>query len=205
MTPVAKPALLRQLFGLAVTHPAQILSYQKMLGQLQDAGNTTTLASYLKLLSSAFLVTALEKWSGSKLKQKGSIPKLLVMDNALISAMSGYNFNQAKKDGTFWGRMLENAVGARLFPLLQEKGAELLYWRQRQEEVDYVIKMGGRSISLEVKSGAAKNAEACLRSFSRHFANVKPVLISKNKEPIAKGIISITVEQFFNDPKIIFN
>ena len=202
MMPVSKPMLLRQIFGLATAYPAQILSYQKMLGQLQDAGNTTTVASYIKLLSNAFLVTALERWSGSKIKQRGSIPKLLVMDNALISAMSGQKFGEVKKNKVLCGRLLENAIGAKLYAILREKGANLFYWRQRQEEIDYVIQAGDRLIAIEVKSGIAKQAERNLIAFRRQYKKAKPVIISPLKDLRDKkqDIKYITIEQFFNEP-----
>lgn len=202
MMPVTKPMLLRQIFGLAVAHPAQILSYQKMLGQLQDAGNTTTVASYIKLLSNAFLVVALEKWSGSRIKQRGSIPKLLVMDNALISAMAGQKFGEVKKNKVLWGRMLENAIGAKLYAILREEGAGLFYWRQRQEEIDYVIQVGDRLIAVEVKSGIAKQAGTHLIAFTRRYEKAKPLIISplKDLREKKKDIKYVTIEQFFNEP-----
>lgn len=201
MMPVTKPALLRQIFGLAVTHPANILSYQKMLGQLQDAGNTTTVASYIRLLTNAFLVVALEKYSGSKIKQKGSIPKLLVLDNALISAMSGKKYGQARNDKVFWGRMVENAVGAKLYPALIEKGAILFYWRERHNEVDYVIQVGDRLIAVEVKSSAQKNIETSLLPFKQRFRKAETVLISPRINDLnKKGIKYVSLEDFFLDP-----
>jgi predicted AAA+ superfamily ATPase len=98
LLPIAKPILLRQSFGMAIDYAAQIISYQKMLGTLQDAGNTTTIASYLHLLSNAFLLTPLQRYSGTRIRQRGSIPKMLIFDNGLISAMRGINFKKAIKD-----------------------------------------------------------------------------------------------------------
>ena len=86
MTRVDKPALLRRLFQLGCLYSGQILSYQKMLGQLTDAGNTTTLAHYLELLSGAGLLTGLNKYSTQLIRQKGSSPKLHVMNTALMTA-----------------------------------------------------------------------------------------------------------------------
>lgn len=200
MVPVAKPALLRQVFALAVAHPAEILSYQKMVGQLQDAGNTTTIASYLNLLAKAFLVAPLERFSGSRIKQKGSIPKLLVLDNALISAMSGKTIAQIKKDKIFWGRMVENAVGAKLYALLQEKGGSLYYWRERQEEVDYVFEFEGNLIALEVKSSPVKSANH-LFAFAKHYPKAKLVLVSPIKGGAKPGIRHIPLRDFFISPQ----
>lgn len=202
MMPVTKPALLRQVFGLAVTHPAHILSYQKMLGTLQDAGNTTTVASYIRLLSNAFLVTALERYSGTKIKTKGSIPKLLVLDNSLISAMSGKGFAQAKRDKILWGRMVENAVGAKLYAVLQEKGASLYYWRHRQYEIDYVTEIGDRIIAIEVKSSIQKekDIEDSFNIFMSRYKKAEPIIISSTGKVERKDTRYITIEGFLDNP-----
>lgn len=201
MMPVTKPALLRQIFGLAVSSPAQVLSYQKMLGQLQDAGNTTTIASYIKLLSYAFLVAALERWSGSRIKQRGSIPKLIVLDNAIISAMQGRKFEEVKHDKAWWGRLIENAVGSKLYLLAQQKGVPLFYWRDRNDEIDYVLKTGNKLIAIEVKSTVSKDAKSGLISFSKRYKGAKLIMISPQKHTNNDNITHITIEDFFINPK----
>ncbi len=112
MTQVNKPALLRRLFQLACNYSGQILSYSKMLGELQDAGNATTLAHYLDLLSGAGLVGGIQKFSKQKVRQKASSPKLAVFNTALMSAQSAKTFKEAYADRVFWGRLAESAVGA---------------------------------------------------------------------------------------------
>lgn len=186
VSPVEKPALLRQLFGLAASHPAEIVSYQKMLGTLQDAGNTTTVASYLRLLSHAFLMLPLERFSGSRIKQRGSTPKIIVLDNALVTAMAGGSFKAARKDLSLWGRLVENAVGAQLYWSTQEAGGELMYWRDRQEEVDFVIARSRHATAVEVKSGKASGSGGSLKAFQRRYPESEGVLISGNR-----------LEQFF--------
>lgn len=114
MTRVDKPALLRRLFELSCRYSGQVLSYNKMLGQLQDAGNTTTLAHYLDLLASAGMVTGLPKYAGQIVRRRASSPKLQVMNTALMTALSGYTFDEARSDPEFWGRLVESAVGAHL-------------------------------------------------------------------------------------------
>jgi predicted AAA+ superfamily ATPase len=109
---VAKPALLRHLFLFAASAPAQIVSYNKMLGRLVDAGNTTTLAHYLHLLGSAFLLTGLEKFRAGQVRKRGSSPKLVLWNNALVSAVSGRSFAESRQEPAWWGRIVENAVGA---------------------------------------------------------------------------------------------
>lgn len=205
MSPVTKPALLRQSFGLCVLHPAEILSYQKMMGQLQDAGNTTTLAFYLRLLSHAFLVHPLERYSGNKLRQRGSIPKIIIMDNALISASGGLNFKSAMKDKAYRGRLAENAIGAKLHVLVQEKGGELFYWRQRDDEVDFVIRTGKGLIAVEVKTGAQAEMPQNLETFARRYKGARKILIAEGSvlHEKVKGkseIQVVALEGFFENP-----
>jgi len=207
MSPITKPALLRQVFGLCLAHPAEIMSYQKMIGQLQDAGNTTTIAFYLKLLSKAFLLAPLGKYSGSKIRQRGSIPKILILDNALVSATMGRDFKTTINDKTPWGRMVENAVGAKLYPMLQELGGELFYWRDRNDEVDYVVQVGQKLIAIEVKSGATAKNPASLNLFSRRYKKAKKIIISPSKIVEKAGqnkeeedIKHLTFKDFFLEP-----
>lgn len=150
---VQKPALLRQLFALAAGSPAQLLSYTKMLGQLQDSGNTTTLAHYLKLLEGAYLVSGLETWSPSPVRARSSSPKLVVWNNALVSALGPRSFAEARRDHAWWGRLVENAVGAHLLNGLAGSPFDVRYWRDGAVEVDYVLQAGGQTLALEVKSG----------------------------------------------------
>lgn len=144
MTRVDKPALLRRLFQLGCTYSGQILSYQKMMGQLQDAGNTTTLAHYLELLAGAGLVSGLSKYSGHVIRQRGSSPKLQVMNTALMTAQSDIGIEEALRDREFWGRLVESAVGAYLINCAIEQGFKVFYWRDRNQEVDFVISKGNK-------------------------------------------------------------
>ena len=206
MSPITKPALLRQVFGLCLAHPAEIISYQKMIGQLQDAGNTTTIAFYLRLLANAFLLAPLEKYSGSKIRQRGSMPKILVLDNALISATIGGGFKSTLKDKPFWGRMVENAVGAKLYPLVRELGGELFYWRDRDDEVDYIVQIGQRLIAIEVKLGSPLKAPASLNLFVRRYKKAKKIIISQpeliesEQDRVEKDIRQVKLQDFFSNP-----
>lgn len=187
LTPILKPALLRQLFMLAVHAPAQVRSYNKMLGQLQDAGNTVTLAHYLSLLSSAFLVTGLNQWSGSRvIRQRASSPKLIVWNNALITALGGWAYGQARSQPELWGRLVENAVGAHLLNhgFIQATG----YWQKSSAEVDFVVETGRRTTAFEVKSGR-HTASAGMASFRRAHANVRSLVV---------GTGGIPLDQFFS-------
>jgi len=203
MSPISKPALLRQVFGLCLDHPAEIVSYQKMIGQLQDAGNTTTIAFYLTLLAKAFLLVPLEKYSGSKIKQRGSMPKILVLDNALISATSGTYFKSTKKDKTIWGRMIENAVGAKLYSILQEFGGSLFYWRDRNNEVDYVVRVGKKLVAIEVKSGIPNKASASLNLFAKRYKKAEKIVITPTAMKfvkIEKDVREVKLIDFFTQP-----
>ncbi len=153
LTPVAKPALFRQVFHLSCMHPAEILSLNKMLGQLQEAGNASTIASYLKLLDAAMLLKGLERYSGNRLRQRVSSPKLILLNNALINAQSQRKFKETRKDSSLWGRLVENTIGASLVNNNVGKGFEIFYWRERDEEIDFIVKHGsGKIVGVEVKT-----------------------------------------------------
>ena len=152
MTRVDKPALLRRLMDAARHYSGQIVSYNKLLGQLQDAGNTTTLARYVDLLSRVGLVAGLSKYSGAHVKSRASSPKLNVLNTSLMTAGSTYTFDEARNDRTFWGRIVESAVGAHLVNTATP-GIEVQYWREGNTEVDFVLRGGPRIVGIEVKSG----------------------------------------------------
>lgn len=201
MATVQKPALLRQVFGMACAHPAEIVSYTKMMGQLMDAGNTVTIANYLHLLSAAFFVNPLSKWSGSQLRRRGSIPKIVLRDNSLINSIVFPNLNKRDMDAVWRGRLVENCVGAALTPMLEQAGGELFYWRDRQDEVDYVIRYGQKLIGVEVKSGKASSDLSGLKIFKKRYPEAECVVISTNNK--YKDFKQLSLEDFFNDPKKI--
>ncbi|MEW6219824.1 MAG: ATP-binding protein [Thermodesulfobacteriota bacterium] len=167
LTRVDKPALLRRLFELSCRYSGQILSYTKMLGQLQDAGNTVTLAHYLHLLAGAGMVTGLQKYAPRALRQRASSPKLQVLNNALLTAPSGLTLDQARSDPQFWGRLVESAVGAHLANAAATGDCELFYWRERSHEVDFVVRSAGRLAGIEVKSGRVRDALPGLTAFQQ--------------------------------------
>ena len=145
MTRVDKPALLKRLFELGAEWSGQILAYNKMLGQLQDAGNTTTLARYLDLLTAAGLLTGLPKYAGRAPRRRGSSPRLQVLNTALMTAGSGYSFDEAMADRTYRGRLTESAVGAHLYNTASTV-TRLHYWRDGPHEVDFVLQRGPRLV-----------------------------------------------------------
>ena len=191
LTRVDKPALLRQLFRLGCDHSGQVLSYQKMLGQLQDAGNTTTLAHYLELLAGAGMLTGLQKFSGSRVRQRGSSPKLLGLNTALVAATSGLSFREARRDPDLWGRLVETAVGAHLVNTAQGSEVEVTYWRERNREVDFVLRRGRRLTAIEVTSGRRKGSLPGLASFTASFGRARTLLVGGQGVPL---------ERFLSEP-----
>lgn len=176
LTPIEKPALLRQLFRLACDYSAQILSYSKMLGQLQDAGNTVTLANYLRSLGDSGLVRGVEKFSGSRVRQRGSSPKLLALNSALISAHQGLTMRQARSDKASWGRLIETAVGAHIVNTAGPR-TDTFYWRHRNREVDYVVRSGQKLIAIEVAGGSRKDSLPGMTAFCKEFRCDRKLLV----------------------------
>ena len=174
---IEKPVLLRRLFALACEYGGQVLSYNKMLGQLKDATNTTTLADYQRLLEAAWLIVGLPKWSGSKVQQRASSPKWLPLNTALMTGQSMDNFEEIRGQGDRWGRLVESACGAHLFHECRRLGGDLFWWRSGDREVDYVVKLGRRLLAFEIKSGKAKERQPGLELFCRENKGAEPVLV----------------------------
>jgi predicted AAA+ superfamily ATPase len=177
LTRVDKPALLRRLFELACRYSGQVLSYTKMLGQLQDAGNTTTLAHYLELLAGAGMVCGLPKYAGDAARSRGSSPKLQVLNTALMTAVGGTTLAEARADREFWGRLVESAVGAHLANAAMRGECALHYWRERNHEVDFVVQAGRRLTAIEVKSGRAPQAHPGTAAFVQAFKPKRTLLV----------------------------
>jgi predicted AAA+ superfamily ATPase len=194
MTRVDKPALLRRLFELGCLYSGQILSYQKMLGQLQDAGNTTTLAHYLNLLEGAGLLAGLSKYAGQRFRQRGSSPKLQVLNTSLITSQSMLSLEDAKKDKDFWGRLVESSIGASLMNGIKGGNIELFYWASRNREVDFILSSGETLVAIEVKSGRRKVSLPGIGTFAKEFPGTKKLLVGAQGIPIADFLITPPVE-----------
>ena len=188
---VDKPALLRRLFELGCAYSGQILSYTKMLGQLQDAGNTTTLAHYLELLAGAGMLVGLQKYAAGASRQRGSSPKLQVLNTALMTAQSGVSLADARRDRQFWGRLVESAVGGHLANAAAAGICEVFYWRERSHEVDFVVRAGKTVTAIEVKSGRARDSLPGLAAFGAAFPRARKLLV---------GGDGIAVEEFLERP-----
>lgn len=191
LTRVDKPALLRRLFQLGCAYSGQILSYQKMLGQLMDAGNTTTLAHYLELLRGAGMLAGLSKYAHGQVRQRSSSPKLLVMNTALMSAQDYRSFKEARLDGDHWGRLVESCVGAHLINSSYGTNIQVTYWRERNQEVDFVLQQGKTTVSIEVKSGGRREVFPGMEAFSRQF---------KPHRQLQVGGQGIPLEEFLSLP-----
>jgi uncharacterized protein len=183
LTRVDKPALLRNLLRLVCDYSGQIVSYQKLTGQLQDAGNTTTLAHYLDLLAAAGLAVGLEKFASGKVRQRRSTPKLLALDTALVSSASGHTLAEARADQAHWGRLVESAVGAHLLAT-RDPRAEVLYWRDRGREVDFVIQRGPQLTAVEVKSGRLRDGLPGMAAFEAAHGPARKILVGGGGTPL---------------------
>jgi len=191
LTRVDKPALLRRLFDLGCRYSGQILSYTKMLGQLQEAGNSTTLAHYLDLLAGAGMLAGLQKYAGAAARSRGSIPKLQVLNTALMTAQSKLSLEEAKADREFWGRLVESAAGAHLANAAAAGECELFYWRERNREADFVVRAGRTVTAIEVKSGRRREALAGVDAFATAFKGARRLLV---------GGDGIALEEFLAKP-----
>ena len=182
LTTVNKPALFRQTFELAMSYPAQEISLQKLLGQLQESGNVTTIKHYLELFEGAFLLKTLQKYTCSEIRKRGSSPKIIPLNMALCHAFRSPTLIDSNSD---WrGRIFEAAVGA---ALSKTKG-KLFYWREGKYEVDFVWELEGQLYALEIKSGRKRSSKG-LEKFLQRYSRSIPVVID-----VVKGEQILEVE-----------
>lgn len=182
LTRVDKPALMKNLFELGCLYSGQILSFTKIQGQLQDAGNTTTLSHYLKLLDTAGLLGGIEKFAATAIRKRSSSPKFQVHNNALLNAQQGDILSDAMLKPYKWGRVVESAIGAHLLNHAIREDFSVFYWRERNEEVDFVLEKQGKVIAIEVKTNYAKKKNG-MNAFNRKFHPHKMILIDNNSLP----------------------
>ena len=180
---VYKPELMRQLFDLGCLYSGKELSLNKMLGQLQDAGNVTTLAGYLTTLDEARLLCGLQKYAQDEARKYNSVPKLMVYNTALLSAQVSTTFQRAFTTPNLWGRWVESAVGSHLLSQADEYGYKLYYWREKDDEVDFVIECDGQCIAIEVKSGKRSGGEG-LAVFNRKYHPQHIVVVGTGGVPL---------------------
>lgn len=185
MTRVDKPALLKQLFELGCAYSGQIVALSKIMGQLQDAGNTVTLTHYLELLSRAGLLTGLTKYAGQELRRRASPPKFHVLNTALMSACLPYTLAQAQADRSHWGRLVESTVGAHLCNTAGHD-IRITYWRESPHEVDFIIERAGRIAAIEVKSGHVPAQHQGLAAFVEKFPRCKQWIVGDGGVPLGE-------------------
>ena len=194
-TPIGKPALLRQTFELGASYSGELLSLNKMLGSLQDAGNTVTLAGYINLLNESGLLCGLQKFGVDMARRRASIPKLQVYNNALKMVYSPLTFEQAILDRKSWGRIFESGIGAYLVSQAFVHRFEVFYWRERDAEVDFVLRKKGSIVAIEVKSNAEKRTDG-LDKFRKLF-NPQSAFIVGDGGISAEDFLSMDIGEMF--------
>jgi predicted AAA+ superfamily ATPase len=195
LTRVDKPALLKRLFELGCLYSGQILSFTKIAGQLQDAGNTTTLANYLRLLSDCGLLGGLEKYAGSVLRRRSSSPKFQVYNNALLTSQDHETYSAVTMNPKLWGRLVESSVGAHLLNYSVSERYNLHYWREGNNEVDFILEKGNKLIGLEVKSGVSSD-NAGMGIFNEKFHPDKMLLVGTGGIPY-KEFLKVNPKELF--------
>lgn len=176
LSDIRKPALMRALFRLGAAYSAQELSYNKMLGQLQDAGNTVTLAHYLDLLGKAGMLCGLPKFDQKPTQRRKSSPRLMVFDTSLMTAADGLGRKAYETDPSRRGHLVESAVGARLLARAPEEGFELFWWREGTEEVDFVARRAESLSAVEVKSGN-ESRQSGMEAFLARYPHAKRIVV----------------------------
>ena len=191
MTRIDKPALLRRLFHLACEYAGRELTFEKMVGQLHDAGNTTTIAHYLDLLDAAGLAAGLQKYAGDASRRRRSTPKLVTHNTALVSAVMGRSFAATRSDPAAWGRSVEAAVGAHLLGQARRERGVVYYWRTKvggfDREVDYVTVRGAQVTAIDVKSGGEIGSLEGLAAFRSAFGpSIKTQIVGTGGMPVSE-------------------
>jgi predicted AAA+ superfamily ATPase len=195
LTRIDKPALLKRLFELGALYSGQILSYTKIIGELQDAGNTTTLSHYLSLLSDCGLLGGLEKYAGNVVRKRSSAPKFQVYNNALLTAQNDKLFADVIVNPKEWGRLVESSIGSHLINNSVTQRYNVYYWRDGNEEVDFILEKNGKLVALEVKSGQ-KASNTGMSVFTKKFNPLRSLLV---------GTGGIPYNEFLKiDPKDLF-
>ncbi len=180
---VYKPELMKRLFELGCTYSGEELSLNKMLGQLQDAGNVTTLAGYLDTLDESRLLCGLQKYANDNARKYNSVPKFMVFNNALLSALSGMTFEKVFTDPKVWGRWVESAVGSHILNMADEQDYKVYYWRERDNEVDFVLQSNRQCVAIEVKSGRRTTNEG-LSVFAKQFSPNRSFVVGSGGIPL---------------------
>lgn len=180
---IYKPELMRQLFELGCTYSGEEISLTKLLGQLQDAGNVTTLAGYLTTLKESQLLCGSQKYANDNARRYNSVPKLYVYNNALLSALSGAKFEKVYTTSKDRGRWIESAVGTHILSLADKNDYKVYYWREADKEVDFVVESNGRFIAIEVKSGRRTSNDG-LPTFVKRYGPERAFVVGSGGIPV---------------------
>ena len=180
---IYKPSLMQQLFFLGCTYSGEEMSLNKILGQLQDAGNVTTLANYLNILDETRLLKGMQKYARDNARKYNSVPKLMVYNTALLSALSNTKYEQVYTAPKTWGRWVESAVGSYLLAKADELDYKVYYWRDRDEEVDFIIDYYGKLTAIEVKSGR-RTTNTGLQVFKDSFNPEHALVVGSDAFPL---------------------
>lgn len=188
MEDVRKPALLRKLFLLGCQYSARELSYRKILGQLDDKGNTATIAHYLDLLSHAGLLCSLQKYDDKDLNTRKSSPRLMAYDTALMTATSGIRVPLLLGEPDKRGHLIESAVGAYLLARGAVEHFDVFWWREGNLEVDFVLRKGTVLVAIEVKSGRVKSAGG-LQEFTNRYPTAIPLVVGDRNTAVESFLL----------------
>ncbi len=192
---IYKPVLMKQLFELGCTYSGEEISLTKILGQLQDAGNVTTLATYLTTLNESHLLCGLQKYANDNARKYNSIPKMMVYNTALLSVLSGMKYETTFCDSRLWGRWVESSIGTYLLNNAEELEYKLFYWRERNDEVDFIIEHNSKCIAIEVKSGR-RTTNNGIKIFKEKFKPHKTFIVGTGGLPI-EDFLSLDIEKLF--------
>lgn len=186
---VYKPELMKQLFELGCTYSGEEIALTKLLGQLQDAGNITTLANYLSTLNESHLLCGLQKYANDNARKYNSVPKMLVYNTALLSSLYGLSYSQVFTDPKMWGRWVESAVGTHLLNMANELDYRIYYWRERNDEVDFILEYNRQCIAIEVKSGR-RTTNAGISVFKEKFRPLHTFIVGNGGIPLEEFLSS---------------
>ena len=188
---------MQQLFSLGCTYSGEEMSLNKILGQLQDAGNVTTLANYLNTLDETRLLKGLQKYAHDNARKYNSVPKLMVYNTALMSALSNTKFKDVFTTPKQWGRWVESAVGSYLLNSAESIGFQVYYWRERNEEVDFIIDYYGKLTAIEVKSGQ-RTMNTGLQVFKDRFNPLHAIVVGADAFPLDE-FLRMDIEKLLDD------
>ena len=194
-TTVYKPALLKRLFELGCSYSGELLSLTKMMGQLQDKGNVTTLANYIQVLDECHLLAGLQKYSGDTARRYASVPKYQVYNNALMNAYSTTNFEEQRLDLEKWGRLVESAVGSHLLNYADKLDYRVYYWREKNNEVDFIVERNHKVWAIEVKSGK-RGMNKGLGLFREAFNPYRAFIVGTDGIPVEE-FLTANLDDFF--------